>query len=227
MRSSTANNPMDQQIFLCCRSADGLDAQLSALAKQLAWRALEQMTAQDQPTLQAAGSCKRESSGRPLFCGTTPLFPSPTTGGWQRQRCLPLPLGIDIERSSRVSLHAAERMFSPAGKALDAANRPCGPLCSAVDPAGGICQMDRSGTCRSVPLEARQGKVSFSPANAHQILCSDSCCLAGSLLLGNIASLVAQKPLHPSPSLILRVEENGIFQKKFENLIDKILSLCI
>ena len=109
---------MDQQIFLCCRSADGLDAtQLSALAKQLAWRALEQMTAQDQPTLQAAGvQLQKESSGRPLFCGTDAFVSVTHTTGMAAAAVSALPLGIDIERSSRVSLHAAERMFSPQEK---------------------------------------------------------------------------------------------------------------
>lgn len=216
MRSSTANNPMDQQIFLCCRSADGLDAaQLSALAKQLAWRALEQMTAQDQPTLQAAGvQLQKESSGRPLFCGTDAFVSITHTTGMAAAAVSALPLGIDIERSSRVSLHAAERMFSPQEKRwmqqTDLAD-PFALLWTLREAYAKWTGLGLAGLCR---LEARQGKVRFSPANAHQILCSDSCCLAGSLLLGEYRlSFVAQKPLHPSPSLIVRVEENGIFKK--------------
>lgn len=207
---------MDQQIFLCCRSADGLDAtQLSALAKQLAWRALEQMTAQDQPTLQAAGvQLQKESSGRPLFCGTDAFVSITHTTGMAAAAVSALPLGIDIERSSRVSPRAAERMFSPQEKRwmqqTDLAD-PFALLWTLREAYAKWTGLGLAGLCR---LEARQGKVSFSPANAHQILCSDSCCLAGSLLLGEYhLSFVAQKPLHPSPSLIVRVEENGIFKK--------------
>ena len=151
---------MDQQIFLCCRSADGLDAtQLSALAKQLAWRALEQMTAQDQPTLQAAGvQLQKESSGRPLFCGTDAFVSITHTTGMAAAAVSALPLGIDIERSSRVSPRAAERMFSRRKKRWMQQTDLAGPRFALLWTLREAYAVDRSGTCRSVPLEARQGK---------------------------------------------------------------------
>ena len=95
-------------------------------------------------------------------------------------------LGIDIERSSRVSPRAAERMFSPQEKRwmqqTDLAD-PFALLWTLREAYAKWTGLGLAGLCR---LEARQGKVSFSPANAHQILCSDSRCLAGSLLLEEI-----------------------------------------
>lgn len=207
---------MEQQIILCCRSADGLDAaQLSALAKQLAWRALEQMTAQDPATLQAAGvQLQKESSGRPIFCGIDAFVSITHTAGMAAAAVSALPLGIDIERRSRVSPRAAERMFSLQEKCwmqqTDLAD-PFALLWTLREAYAKWTGLGLAGLCR---LEAQQGKVSFSPVHAQQILCSDSRCLAGSLPMGEYRlSFVAQKPAQSALSLVVQMEENGIFKK--------------
>lgn len=207
---------MEQQIFLCCQPAEGLDAQqLSAFAKQLAWRALEQMTAQDRLTLQVAGvQLQKESSGRPVFCGIDAFVSITHTVGMAAAAVSVLPLGIDIEHRSRVSLRAAKRMFSPQEnrwmQQTDLADA-FALLWTLREAYAKWSGLGLAGLCR---LEAQQGKVCFSPANPHKILCSDSRCLAGSLPLGDYRlSFVTQKAAQPSSVLVVKVEENGILKK--------------
>lgn len=195
MRSSTANNPMDQQIFLCVvrRRSGCCPAQRPCQAACLARARADDGAGPTDLTGSGCAAAKGKQRTPAILRHRRLCFHHPhhrdgsgsgvCPAAWHRHRaqlpCQPARCRTDVLL---------------AGKALDAANRPCGPLCSAVDPAGGVCQMDWSRTCRSVPLgsPARQSQL-FScqctpnPLQRQLLPCPAAC------FWGNIASPLSLK----------------------------------
>ena len=205
-------------------------AQLSALAKQLPGARARADDGAGPTDLTGSGVQlqKGKAADARYSAAPTPLFPSPhhrdgsgsgvCPAAWHRHRaqlpCQPARCRTDV---------------LPAGKALDAANRPCGPFCSAVDPCG---RHMPNGPVWDLPVCA-----AWKPGRASQLF---SCqCTPNSLqrqLLpcrqpasGGISPLLSLKNRFiPHPLLIVRVEENGIFQKNFgKTLWTESSPLCI
>lgn len=106
-----------ERIVVCVACVKGCDQkEMSALGKELAWIALEELTGKDRQTLESQGILfAKKESGQPFWQGSPANLSITHTrtadAGVVAAAAAYCGVGIDMEAADRESLRAAKRMF--------------------------------------------------------------------------------------------------------------------